>query len=69
MPELKGQGFDQLLKNVIATGIPFNAPEVAVEIRRDDHLSTIYVDLTYQPQKGAQGEVSGILVVATDVTQ
>ena len=69
MPELKGQGFDVLLKQVIATGIPFIAPETAVDILRDDQLTTIYVDLTYQPRKGLQGEVEGILVVATDVTQ
>lgn len=69
LPELKGQGFDKILKNVIATGTPFVAPEVAVGILRDGQLTTIYVDLTYQPQKGAQGAVEAILVVATDVTQ
>jgi len=69
VPELKGQGFDELLKNVIATGIPFIAPEVAVGILRNGQLTTSYVDLTYQPQKGIQGDVESILVVATDVTQ
>ncbi|GAB3512788.1 hypothetical protein GCM10027341_53990 [Spirosoma knui] len=69
LPEIGGQGFDQILKNVIATGVPFNALEVAVDILRADQLSTIYIDLTYQPQKGSHGEVRGILVVATDVTQ
>ncbi|GAB3799716.1 hypothetical protein GCM10028819_23620 [Spirosoma humi] len=69
LPELKGQGFDELLKNVIATGTPYVAPEVAVGILRDGHLTTIYVNLTYQPQKGSQGDIEAILVVATDVTQ
>ncbi|AUD06562.1 PAS domain-containing sensor histidine kinase [Spirosoma pollinicola] len=69
LPELTGQGFDEILKNVIATGNPFVAPEVAVGILRDGQLTTIYVDLTYQPQKGALGAVEAILVVATDVTQ
>ncbi len=69
LPELKGQGFDTLLKNVIATGTPFIAPEVAVNIRRDGQLTTSYVDLTYQPRKAEGGQVVGILVVATDVTQ
>ncbi|GAB3718368.1 PAS domain-containing protein [Spirosoma lituiforme] len=69
MPELTGQGFDDILKHVIATEIPFNAPEVAVDILRDGELTTIYIDLTYQPRKGNLGSVDSILVVATDVTQ
>lgn len=69
LPELEGQGFDEIIKNVIATGIPFIAPEVAVGILRNGQLTTIYVDLTFQPQKGTQGDVESILVVATDVTQ
>ncbi|UFH53143.1 PAS domain-containing protein [Spirosoma sp. KNUC1025] len=69
LPEIKGQGFDAILHNVIATGTPFIAPEIAVDILRDGELTTIYVDLTYQPRKGTHGDVEGILVVATDVTQ
>jgi PAS domain S-box-containing protein len=69
LPEIKGQGFDGILKEVIATGTPYTALEVAVNILRDGRLTTIYVDLAYQPRKGTQGEVEGILVVATDVTQ
>ncbi len=69
LPEIKGQGFDAILKNVIATGTPFIALEVGVNILRDGQLTTIYVDLTYQPRRSDQGQVGGILVVATDVTQ
>ncbi|GAB3883231.1 PAS domain-containing sensor histidine kinase [Spirosoma agri] len=74
LPELAGQGFDQLLREVIATGVPFTAKEVPVDIVRHDQLATIFVDLTYQPQYESTQEVdgdksvSGILVVATDVT-
>ncbi|MFD2936880.1 sensor histidine kinase [Spirosoma flavum] len=69
LPELRGQGFDQLLKEVIATGVPYIAPEVAVQILRENKLETIYIDLTYQPQREADGSISGVLVVATDVTK
>lgn len=69
LPEIKGQGFDTILKNVIATGTPFIAPEVAVNILRDGQLTTNYVDLTYQPRKANEDGVVGILVVAMDVTQ
>ncbi|QMW03853.1 PAS domain-containing sensor histidine kinase [Spirosoma foliorum] len=82
LPELTGQGFDQLLNGVAATGVPYLAKEVAVDIVRDNQLERIYVDFTYQPQyESAQGistlpadgvdndYVSSILVVVTDVTQ
>ncbi len=69
LPELKGQGFDELLKEVLRTGIPYVAREVACNLIKDGNLETIYVDLAYQPrQNSSTGLVSGILVVATDVT-
>ena len=69
LPELAGQGFDGLLEEVIQTGIPFIAKEVAINLVRNGQLETIYVDLTYQPRREADQRISGILVVATDVTQ
>ena len=69
LPEISGQGFDGILKEVVATGQPFMAPEVPVAIRRHGQLETIFVNLTYQPQRDRQEAVKSILVVATDVTQ
>ncbi|SFE73378.1 PAS domain-containing protein [Spirosoma endophyticum] len=68
LPELQGQGFDQLLNQVITTGEPYVAHETAVEIVRQNRKETIYVDLTYQPRRQANGHVSGVLVIATDIT-
>ncbi len=69
LPELDGQGFDELLQNVIATGEPFIANEVEAKLLRNGVLQTIYVNLSYQPRHNENGRVSGILVVATDVTE
>ncbi|MDV6167426.1 PAS domain S-box protein [Flavobacterium sp. DG1-102-2] len=69
LPELEGQGFDKLLENVIITGIPYAAKEVAVTLLRNNNLDVIYVDLTYQPMYDRDRNVVGVLVVATDVTQ
>ncbi|RYD55240.1 MAG: PAS domain S-box protein [Sphingobacteriales bacterium] len=68
LPEIAGQGFDKLLEEVIATGVPFNSKEVAVDLVRDGHLETVYVDLVYQPQYNSDNKIFGVLVVATDVT-
>ena len=69
LPELKGQGFDNLLREVIATNKVYVAKEVPVDILKAGKLETIYVNLSYQPRPGPEGNVSGILVVATDITQ
>jgi len=69
LPELKGQGFDKLLYDVIETGIPYIANEVAVNLVRDGKLDTFYVDLAYQPYQENNNPISGVFVVAMDVTQ
>jgi len=69
VPELKGQGFDDLLHEVVATGVAYTAKEVSVELHKDGQPEIIYVDLAYQPMRERDGSISAILVVATDVTQ
>jgi PAS domain S-box-containing protein len=68
LPEMKGQGLDKLLLEVIGTGVPFLAREQAVDISYGDGLKTIYVNLACQPQRDLTGEIIGVLVVITDLT-
>lgn len=68
IPELKGQGFDVIINDVITTGTPYIENEVEVLLNRENGPETVYVNLTFQPRKEADS-ISGILVVATDVTQ
>lgn len=69
LPEIEGQGYVELLNGVIETGVPFVYKEAPVNIKYGDTLETIYVDLAYQPKREADGSTSGVLVVASDVTQ
>lgn len=69
LPEMTGQGFDDLLYNVIQTGVPFIADEVSARVQRSGQLHNICVNLAYQPLREADGTVSGVLIVATDITQ
>lgn len=68
LPEIKGQGFDELLEQVLETGKAYTANEVVVELMRDGHLQPFYVDLAYQPQFNDEGLAVSVLVVATDVS-
>lgn len=68
IPEIAGQGFDKLLQDVIDTGVPYISKEQPVTISFDGVLQTIYVDLAYQPQRDSDGNITGVFVVATDLT-
>ncbi len=68
LPEVAGQGFDDLLRGVVSTGTPYVAGEVPVNIKRGAGIETIYIDLAFQPRTDASGTVNGVLVVATDIT-
>jgi len=68
LPELVGQGFKELLDHVYTTGETIKAYEAAVMLPRENGLEMVYVDFVYEGFKEADGSISGIMVVATDVT-
>jgi PAS domain S-box-containing protein len=69
LPEREGQGFDKLIMDTVRTGEPYFSKEAPINVLRAHGSETIFVNLTYQPKLERNGEVSGILVIATDVTQ
>ena len=68
LPELAGQGVDTLLDSVLHSGQPFTGTELPFQLRRQERLDTVYFNFVYQPQRNAQGETTGVLIVASDVT-
>jgi PAS domain S-box-containing protein len=70
LPEIRGQGFVELLDQVRASGEPYSARESVVRFDRDGDgvPEAFYVDFVYQPLKNAGGSTFGILVHAVDVT-
>lgn len=71
LPELEEQGFCALLDQVYETGEPFVGREVSVMLRRqaDDALEERFVNFIYQPIKNHAGNVSGIFIEGSDVTE
>ncbi|HYF92084.1 MAG TPA: GAF domain-containing protein [Symbiobacteriaceae bacterium] len=71
MPELLGQGFKQLLDEVYATGQPYVGMEVRAMVDRQGTglLEEGFYSFVYEPIRDAAGQVEGILVHATDVTE
>jgi PAS domain S-box-containing protein len=71
LPELKGQGFYEILDNVYQTGIPYVGSEMLayLENTTTGKLDEGWFNFVYQPARNAEGEVDGILVFATEITE
>ena len=68
LPDVRGQGFEQLLDEVLATGIPFIGREVPVTVTRDGREIELFIDLVYYPVRDQDGTLSGVVAHGSDVT-
>jgi signal transduction histidine kinase/DNA-binding response OmpR family regulator len=69
MPELSGQGFDELLLRVMRTGEPYIGTEVKAPMSRGGKVETTYWTFIYAPLRGIGGQYDGVVVIATEVTE
>ena len=70
VPEMKNQPFMGFLMEVFHTGVTlYGYKEPAQFVREDGKTETIYFNFVYQPYHEDDGTRSGVMVVATDVTQ
>ncbi|RYZ97787.1 MAG: PAS domain S-box protein [Sphingobacteriaceae bacterium] len=67
LPEIKGQGLEELLYGVFTTGEKFEASERPVALPRNGDMQVYYINFVYAPFFNGDSIV-GIIVVATDVT-
>ena len=68
MPEIKEQGFALLLEKVYTTGEPFYGHEELVKLQRNGIWEEAYFNFIYQPYKDADGTISGVTIIANEVT-
>lgn len=69
LPEARHQGLEELLQHVYATGETFRANERPITLPRSGEVQTAYINFVYEPFHEGDGTISGVLVVATDVTE
>jgi signal transduction histidine kinase len=71
LPEIRGQGFLELLDDVMRSGKPLVGTEQAISIERapDAPPERRFVDFVYHPLTGASGACVGIFVHGVDVTE
>jgi PAS domain S-box-containing protein len=71
LPEVEGQGYVEILQDVLRTGTPFVGRGMPVVLHRSrgGEPEERLVDFVYEPLREADGTVSGILVHGIDVTE
>jgi PAS domain-containing protein len=71
LPEIVEQGFLELLDGVLGSGLPYIGAGAKVKLQRvaEGPIEERVLDFIYQPMRAADGQVDGVLVLATDVTE
>ena len=74
IPEVRDQGFIEILDRVLATGEPFVGREIPIRLVRAagapaDDLEERFLDFVYQPLVEADGTRSRIIALGSDVTE
>lgn len=68
LPEIKDQGFIEILDNVYNTGQAFIGNETLVNLKIDNKLKAFYFNFIYQPIFSSDNKARGIIVFCFDVT-
>jgi PAS domain-containing protein len=70
LPEIKGQGFLELLDKVYQTGEPFVGAEIKVFLQVSENETPVerYLDFTYQPLHDPTGKIYGIFAHGIDTS-
>ncbi|RZK39017.1 MAG: PAS domain S-box protein [Pedobacter sp.] len=69
LPELVGQPFIDILRDVIQTGIPYYGKESKGILDRNGQLTEGYFNFICQPVRDGNGQVTSVLQVVTDVSE
>lgn len=68
LPEFKDQPFEDIIRKVLITGVPYAAQESRVLVMRNGELKDGYYNFVCKTIKGSNGENKGVLQVVIDVT-
>jgi two-component system CheB/CheR fusion protein len=68
VPELKEQGFKEIMDEVYKTGEAQKFFEMPVDIFRNGKMERSYYNFTYYPQRDINNNITGIVDIATEVT-
>lgn len=68
LPELLNSDLPDIILEVLKTGKPFEGYEYLVSIQRNGKLEKVYFNFVYQPYYEVDDTISGVVVIAYEVT-
>lgn len=68
LPELKKIGLDEILHTVFSHGKKITTNEHFVQLNRNGQTENTYVNFVYEALREADGTISGVAAIATEVT-
>ncbi len=68
LPELRGQGYDTFLRDVMRTGAPVVGQEAPLVLQREGRLQQTYFTFIYSPLRNRDGSIDRVLALCNDVT-
>lgn len=69
LAEASGQGLEAIVDNVYNTGDTYKASGIPITLPRNNRIEMVFVDVVYEAFRETSGEISGVIVVATEVTE
>lgn len=69
LPEMRGQPYPQIMRDVFNTGITFFGNEAKVYLQRKGRLDEGYYNFINQAFRNGEGKITGLIVVANEVTE
>lgn len=69
LTEISDSGIEQILDSVLYTGKPYVGVEVPIPLIKDSKREIVYCNFVYEPLYESDGSISGVIAVATDVTE
>ncbi|MEO9210875.1 MAG: PAS domain S-box protein, partial [Ginsengibacter sp.] len=67
MPEVRDD-IERILNEIMKTGVPYYGNEFPVTVKRMGKVAQAYFNFVYHPLKESNGDISGIMAVAIEVT-
>jgi two-component system, chemotaxis family, CheB/CheR fusion protein len=68
LPEIKDTTFPELIYEVFKSGIPYQEYETPVLLLRNGTMENVYFNFVYQPYYESEDSISGVVVIANEVT-
>jgi signal transduction histidine kinase len=69
LPEARGQGYDELLREVMRTGRPHVGREAPVRLQRGGALEDTWFTFIYAPLRGEDGAADRVIAIVNEVTE